>query len=205
MRRMTGYLVIALLAGLIVIGGQAVMAQGAGCGRHGWGHGHRMGHALGLTTAQRQQARAIGKETRERMQKVLTPEQQQALKDMHKQRPQLTAEQQSKLQAIRTDARSKAKAIRDNTALTDQQKREQFQALHQATRTQIRQVLPSCADRLKLTPAQRDQMKAIREDARAKFRAILTPDQQAKLDAMHAQHAGQQPAATTTPQAAPAK
>lgn len=53
----------------------------------------------------------------------------------------LTADQQTRMQQIRTDFRSKMEAVRNNSALTQEQKRTQFQELTKAQQEQMKSVL----------------------------------------------------------------
>jgi len=53
----------------------------------------------------------------------------------------LTADQQEKMKAMRAEFKIQAKAINDNSALTEDQKKEQLKALHVKNRQQMKAVL----------------------------------------------------------------
>jgi Spy/CpxP family protein refolding chaperone len=67
----------------------------------------------------------------------------------------LTDDQSTKLKANREDFHKKAKAIRENTALTEDQKKEQVKALAQQNRESLKSIL---------TPEQMEKMKAGRKN-----------------------------------------
>lgn len=189
-------------------GGPRRGAPGQGRFQHEGGPGRPFsmgrGAGLNLNDAQREKARAIGEETRRQMEKVLTPEQRQKVKQM---RPggfgmKLTDAQRKQMDKIRSATRAKAEKIKNNSRLSEAQKREQFRALMRATGEQMRKVVPAGqrpagapgARRpggpmggLQLTDAQRKKMEAIRKNSESKFRAILTTEQRAQFDKMIAQ------------------
>jgi Spy/CpxP family protein refolding chaperone len=207
------YPMAALAFGLVIIFGQTASAQGRHHGRAQAGRMVRFGQELGLTDAQRTQAKAIAQETHQRIQQVLTPEQQASAQARPRCTPRkdgaralaLTEEQKTQMQRIHQDAREKAKAIRAQGGETQ----AQLFALREATRAQVRQVLTpeqqatltaarpvEGKERMhqrNLTPEQQVQMRTIHTDGATKFRAILTPEQQAKFDAHRAQRNGRHP------------
>jgi Spy/CpxP family protein refolding chaperone len=67
----------------------------------------------------------------------------------------LTADQQTKLNAIEADAKTKAAAIKSNSSLTKEQKQQQMQALMQSTKQQSSAVLTA------------DQQAQLKNDAKA--------------------------------------
>lgn len=77
-----------------------------------------------------------------------TPQQQAAFLSK---KLNLTADQQSKLEPIFADQDQKMKALRSDTSLSKDQKREQFHAIHQNTKQQLSSVL---------TPEQMQQLKS---------------------------------------------
>ncbi|MGI4788672.1 MAG: Spy/CpxP family protein refolding chaperone [Janthinobacterium lividum] len=70
----------------------------------------------------------------------------------------LTDAQKAQMKPILMSARQQSKAIKDNTALSDADRKAQLKDLRKSTRTQMMAVL---------TPAQRAQLKAIRQANRA--------------------------------------
>ncbi len=114
----------------------------------------------------------------------------------------LTDDQKAKIKDIRTASKTKADALRDNDAVTDNDKRTQLKAIMDDTRQQIEKVLTAeqlaklqtqklsgpgglnerVLAQLKLTDDQKAKVKAIREQSQSDFRAILTTEQQAQLD-----------------------
>ncbi|MHB9133025.1 MAG: Spy/CpxP family protein refolding chaperone [Armatimonadota bacterium] len=180
-RKIWIFAAVAVALGVVAVAGQTAFAQGGrGCFRHG-------GAQLNLTKEQRQQAKAIFGDTQSRMKQVLTPEQQQQFQRMRKQRGQrfrsLTDAQKAQMKSIREDARTKAQAIKAEKTLSAQERQTRLGELRKATREQMRQVLPAGQQRkANLTPEQREKMQAVRQEGMTRFRAILTPDQQAKFD-----------------------
>lgn len=71
----------------------------------------------------------------------------------------LTADQQTRMQQIRTDFRSKMEAVRNNSTLTQEQKRTQFQELAKAQQEQLKSVL---------TKEQIEKMQSLRKERSAK-------------------------------------
>lgn len=149
-----------------------------------------------LTPAQQRGMRARGQAFHARRQEFRA-----TVKSLH-----LSREQKAQLKTIFTDARAKAAAIRANTALATADRRAQLKELRTATIAQGMQLLSPAQQTqargalehfrreragmgsLGITPAQHEQLHAIREKARSDFRAILTPAQQQQLDAFHAGH-----------------
>jgi len=71
----------------------------------------------------------------------------------------LTADQQAKMTQIRTDFRSKAEVLRNNSALSQDQKRTQMKELMQQQQEQVKAVL---------TKEQREKMKSMKKDRSAR-------------------------------------
>jgi Spy/CpxP family protein refolding chaperone len=71
----------------------------------------------------------------------------------------LTADQKTRMQQIRTDFRSKMEAVRNNSALTQEQKRTQFQALSKAQQEQMKSIL---------TKEQIEKMQSLRKERPAR-------------------------------------
>jgi periplasmic protein CpxP/Spy len=63
----------------------------------------------------------------------------------------LTADQKAQIKSIREDSKKQADAIRNNSALSKEQKKEQLKSLHQATRERVEGVM---------TPEQRAKFEA---------------------------------------------
>ena len=74
-------------------------------------------------------------------------------------------------------------AIATPFAVNAQANRSAQPLLAQAQQNQQRQGKQGKWEQLNLTDAQKEQMRQIKEEARAQMRSILTPEQQAKLDA----------------------
>lgn len=121
----------------------------------------------------RTQMRELRKSEHEQIMNVLTPEQQQKAKEMHKgekgargmagkrmgymaRELNLTDAQKAQLKPIFEQQRAQMKALKADTSLTQEQKHEKFQQL--------------------------------RADGRKQFLAVLTPEQQQKLRDLRAQH-----------------
>ncbi len=205
------FIVPAVLAVAVLALGTIAFAHGMG--HRGRGRCMKM---LQLTPQQQQSARAIFKDAREQAKAVLTPAQQAQVKAHFAARRQargghgmaalnLTDAQKAQMQAIRKDAHARAQTIRKDTTLSAEAKQTQLTALFTDTRSKIAAVLTpdqqaqlkahraqmqadrqAFKDSLKLTDAQQAQLKSIREKALTQFRALLTPDQQTKLDACRA-------------------
>jgi len=119
-----------------------------------------------LTAEQKkQQSRELRKTNHEQLLAILTPEQQAQLKQMHQQRAgrrasfndgrrfqalNLTAEQKSQLKPIFESTRQEMKALRGDTSLTPEQKREKMQQIRQNQMTQLKSIL---------TPEQQQQLQ----------------------------------------------
>ncbi len=72
----------------------------------------------------------------------------------------LTPDQQTKIKPIFQQARAQAKTIRQDTSLTQDQKRTKFKELHQTTMAQLNEIL---------TPEQQTQLKQLQEQRRAQW------------------------------------
>lgn len=117
----------------------------------------------------------------------------------------LTDDQQAQIKAIREDAKTQFNAVKENTTLSEADKHAQLQAIHKATREKMQQVLTPAQQQqvkerfangrgkvrgaiigafksLNLTADQQAKIKAIRQQGRVDFRAILTPEQQLQFD-----------------------
>lgn len=120
----------------------------------------------------RQQAQDLRKNALAQLNSILTPEQQQQLKQMRGRargfgrgfemgrmagRLNLTPEQKAQLQPIFEQHRSQLQALRDNTSLTPEQRRTQMEQLRKDMQTQINAVL---------TPEQQQQMQQFRQHRR---------------------------------------
>jgi Spy/CpxP family protein refolding chaperone len=129
-----------------------------------------------LTPDQRKEKfAALRADTHAQMNSVLTPEQQQQWAQMKAQGKQRMAEnrqkmgarlaeklnlsqaQQDQLKPIMDKRREQAKAIWQDNALTQDQKREKMQALHQDTQAQLNSIL---------TPEQQQQWQQMRQNFR---------------------------------------
>lgn len=159
-------------------------------GGHGW-------RQLNLTNAQRSQMQSIHKASKAKIDAVLTAEQRQQLATAEAaehaggrggpghglDKLNLTADQSSQIEAIRTDTRSQMQAV-----LTPEQRTAvEGSGAQRGARRQI-----------DLSDAQRSQMQAIREASKTKIDAVLTAEQRQQLDQMHQERGdrqGQPPAA----------
>lgn len=200
--------IVALAIGLIVIVGAAASAQmmcrqGGFRGHHGYGMMGVVGR-LHLTDAQKAQAKTIMQDAKKDADAVFTPAQRDQIKSMRDVRLKamgITPEQAEKIKAIHQDARARVEKIQADTQLSDQQKRDQIKAIRQDVRKQMEGIIPQAQrgqerkgfgreqgqqqrpfQQLNLTADQKAQLKTVREHAMAKFRQILTPEQQAQLD-----------------------
>ncbi len=94
--------------------------------------------------------------THQQMMALLTPEQQQKMKDLRAQhqgmrrgaagrgpfaRLNLTDEQKTKIQPLMQTQHQQVQAVRQDTSLTPEQKQAKIREIHQSTRTQIEAVL----------------------------------------------------------------
>lgn len=70
----------------------------------------------------------------------------------------LTAEQKAKLKPIYEDQAKQLKAVRDDTALSQEDKTAKMKEIRQATQKQVREIL---------TPEQRQQMRELQQKAKA--------------------------------------
>jgi Spy/CpxP family protein refolding chaperone len=133
-----------------------------------------------LSLEQRQEkARTIREATRQQVQGILTPQQQEMVKNRRQEgrgrgagrglrrgfgpgnRGQealnLTTDQRSQLKAIHQSTRDQVNAIRNDSTLTQEQKAEKVRSLHQSTRQQASGIL---------TPEQQQKIKAERRGGR---------------------------------------
>jgi DNA polymerase/3'-5' exonuclease PolX len=113
-----------------------------------------------LTREQRaQRAREITQQTRDKVQSILTVEQRQRAEDLRDQARQrfqeraseqfdrtarlldLTPEQKDQMQSYLEGQRTQLQTLRDNTALTQEQRRQQARAIGEQTRSNIRSLL----------------------------------------------------------------
>ncbi len=110
-----------------------------------------------LTEAQKkEQARALRKADHEQLLAVLTPEQQAQLKQMHRQHMgrraafdagrrfqalNLTEQQKAQLKPVFQSTRQQMQALRSDTSLTPEQKREKIQQIRQNQMTQLKSIL----------------------------------------------------------------
>ena len=142
------------------------------------GHGWRQ---LNLSDAQRSQMQSIRDASKAKIDAVLTADQRQQLATAEAaeraegggpghglDKLNLTADQSSKIEAIRTDTRSQMQAI-----LTPEQQTAAAANGGHGWR------------QLNLSDTQRSQMQAIREASKTKIDAVLTAEQRQQLDQMH--------------------
>jgi len=115
----------------------------------------------------------------------------------------LTADQKTKIKAIRADAKTQVAGVNADQALTADAKKAKIKAIRQASIAKVKQVLTpeqqskigkgaraTKANRagkigkaLGLTADQKAKIKAIRAAARAQILQVLTPEQRAKMEA----------------------
>ena len=131
----------------------------------------------------REKARTIREGIRQQVQAVLTPEQREMVKNRLQERRErgaggapgrglgrrfgpgnrgqealnLTTDQRSQLKSIHETTRSQVNAIRNDSALTQEQKAEKLRSLHQSIRQQVSGIL---------TPEQQQKIKAGRRGGR---------------------------------------
>ena len=119
----------------------------------------------------REQMKALNKERHEKLQALLTPDQQKQLATMKagtkkrfearsehrmenmKKNLQLTDDQSAKMHALRTETKSKIKSIREDQSLTDEQKKAQVMAVLKKQHEEMNSLL---------TPDQIKKMKMLR-------------------------------------------
>lgn len=95
----------------------------------------------------RARIREIQQSTRQQSQAVLTPEQQQILSSRGRgdgrrgADPGLTDDQKQSMQTIRQTEREQIEAVRNNSSLTDEERRSQIQSIRQNSRQQTRSIL----------------------------------------------------------------
>ena len=113
-----------------------------------------------LTREQRaQRMREITEQTRGKVESILTVEQKQKAEELRNQARErfqerageqfdrmarlldLTPEQKNQMQSYRESERTQLQALRDNTALTPEQRREQARAIHEQSQNNIRSLL----------------------------------------------------------------
>ena len=173
-----------LIGGLVIAGAVAVYAQsatvqpggergGRGCrGRHGFGM------VLHLTPAQRTQARTIFTTARTQAQAVLTPAQlQQFQVDLAARHGGHPGHHGNKLN-LTADQQARMQAIRADA-------QQQIAAIRQDTTQTVAE--------------QQARLKAVHASVRQQMQAVLTPEQQARMQAFRAEHT---PAAMATREAA---
>jgi len=210
MLQMTKILGIPAAFGALLLLGQLALAAPTAPPAHAGGPVERFTAVLQLTADQQTKARAIFTASEQQVEQVLTPEQLAALKAQRAKTVgeiesviTLTADQKTKIAALRADAKTKATAIEADTTLTKVAKRTQLSELFRATHEQVLQVLTDdqraqlrkAAETarqgqkglraLNLTADQLAKIKAIRQQAMQDFRALLTPEQLQKLDQLH--------------------
>ena len=136
-----------------------------------------------LTRDQRaQRMREITQQTRDKIQSILTVEQKQKGEDLRKQAQQrvqerageqfdrmarlldLTPEQKTQIQSYRDGERTRLQALRDNTSLTPEQRRQQAQEIRQQTQNSIRTLL---------NPTQQQKLQDLRESGRERFQGRM--------------------------------
>lgn len=113
-----------------------------------------------------EKARAVHERTRQQVKSVLTPEQQELIKNLPGRDPRerrdyvgqrenisevlsLTPEQRSQIRTLRQGARTQRNEIRNDTTLSQEQRADQLRMLQQSTRQQISSIL---------TPQQREKI-----------------------------------------------
>ncbi len=156
--------------------------------KHGKHHGAEFAKELNLTDAQKEQIKAINKEykgkeesareeKKAKMEAVLTAEQKAKLAEIKEEKKSeakdkgekryeemkkdlnLTDAQGQQLKALNEDFRNKAKAIKENTSLTKEQKKEQLKALNEQRLAKMKTILT--AEQIKKIQAKK---KEFRED-----------------------------------------
>jgi periplasmic protein CpxP/Spy len=152
--------------------------------------GPRAWRSLDLTEEQRSQMQAIREASKAEVEAILTDEQRQQLAQIHAERGErgprgnhfeqlnLTEEQSSQIEAIRTETRSQMQAV-----LTP----EQQAAVGENEG-------PRAWRSLDLTEAQRSQMQAIREASKERIDAVLNDEQRQQLEQMREERGDRGPA-----------
>ncbi len=179
------------------------------------------GNRLGLTPAQREQARAIFREARKEARGVLTPEQRVQWKTgIREERTTMRKDianvlglspgQRAQVKTIREGAKIRVDAVKADMKLSASDRDAQLRDIHQAARMQMKSVLTPAQQQhlrgairqeiraqrpvrtvlhsLNLSNAQKTQLKAIHQQSRETFRAMLTPEQVEKLNSLHHAH-----------------
>lgn len=136
-----------------------------------------------------QQRKAIQEKYKSQYQAILTPAQKEQLAQLKKEKESkghfrkgfhgkrfegaamfaeklnLTAEQQTKLQQLRTDYRSKLQAVHTNNSLTQEQKKAQIEQLSKQQQEQMKAVL---------TQEQLQKLEAFKKEAKGRHKARAT-------------------------------
>jgi Spy/CpxP family protein refolding chaperone len=125
----------------------------------------------------KKQAQALREEQRSKMQNILTAEQKTKLAELKEKRKaegkakgekrfeqmqknlNLSADQSAKLKAQNEQFKTQAEAIKSNSSLSQEQKKEQFKSLMEQRKASTKAIL---------TPAQLEKMKAERKDKKGK-------------------------------------
>jgi len=121
----------------------------------------------------------------------------------------LTSSQMTQLKSIRSSFMAQTKTIKEDSSLSDEEKSARIKAAQAAAHEQVKKVLnpaqmkkfdkihehagqeehgmgmAEMAKALNLTNSQQARIKAIFAEVHSKIRQVLTPEQQAKFDAMH--------------------
>ncbi len=138
----------------------------------------KLTQALTLTADQQAKVKTIFENERTQVLAVLTPDQQAKAKQTggaDLKSLGLTADQQTKIEGIRKASLDALRAI-----LTPDQQTK-FDAMHKGAGGQEGDRLTKLTQALTLTTDQQAKAKSIFEDERTQVLAVLTPDQQAKL------------------------
>lgn len=125
------------------------------------------------TEASKKQRQEMQQKYQAQMKAILTPEQQAQLAQSRAQQPKsarakgqpkgmkdvlnLSETQQAKMKSLNNDFKTKRETLRNNTALTEAQKKEQLKALAQEHRTEIKSML---------TSEQQQKMETMRKEHR---------------------------------------
>ncbi|MBI3896478.1 MAG: hypothetical protein HY313_11170 [Acidobacteria bacterium] len=136
-----------------------------------------------LTREQKaERMREITQQTQDKMESILTVEQKQKAEDLRQQaRNQvqerageqfdrmgrlldLTPEQKTQMQSYLDSQRTQLQALRDNSSLTPEQRRQQAQEIQRQTSDQIRALL---------NPTQQQKLQDLREGGRERFRGPM--------------------------------
>lgn len=172
----------------------------AGMGRHGRGrHGHhgrgmahglgRMADELGLSEAQREQVRAVMSRARDehRAARELPPEQRRAAMQQARERVRgqldqiLTPAQRARAEALRTQhgaerAERRVQHMTERLGLTPAQQ-GRVRAILERARAERERIMAGNA----AGDARRQALEGLRTRTRTQIRAVLTPEQQARM------------------------